>query len=96
MSDAMAPLRDYAPFIDLLLRLESPLLGILVGAVFTALIQIEQCVYGNHDCSGISGLAFPGCLHSTAAWVQPGNSGNCPAGQHEDVTERRKRWLWLS
>lgn len=46
MSDAMAPLRDYPPFIDLLLRLESPLLGILVGAAFTALIQSSSAFIG--------------------------------------------------
>ena len=46
MSDAMAPLRDYAPFIDLLLRLESPLVGILVGAAFTALIQSSSAFIG--------------------------------------------------
>ncbi len=46
MSDAMAPLRDYAPFIDLLLRLESPLVGILVGAAFTALIQSSSAFVG--------------------------------------------------
>jgi len=46
MSDAMAPLREYAPFIDLLLRLESPLLGILVGAAFTALIQSSSAFVG--------------------------------------------------
>jgi phosphate:Na+ symporter len=46
MSDAMAPLRDYAPFIDLLLRLESPFVGILVGAAFTALIQSSSAFVG--------------------------------------------------
>ena len=46
MSDAMAPLREYAPFIDLLLRLESPLVGILVGAAFTALIQSSSAFIG--------------------------------------------------
>jgi len=46
MSDAMAPLRDYAPFIDLLLKLESPLVGILVGAAFTALIQSSSAFIG--------------------------------------------------
>lgn len=46
MSDAMAPLRNYAPFIDLLLRLESPLVGILVGAAFTALIQSSSAFIG--------------------------------------------------
>ena len=46
MSDAMAPLRDYPPFISLLLRLESPLVGILVGTVFTALIQSSSAFIG--------------------------------------------------
>jgi phosphate:Na+ symporter len=46
MSDAMAPLRDYAPFIELLLRLESPLVGILVGAAFTAVIQSSSAFVG--------------------------------------------------
>lgn len=46
MSDAMAPLRDYPPFIDMLLRLESPLIGILVGAAFTALIQSSSAFIG--------------------------------------------------
>ena len=46
MSDAMAPLRDYAPFIELLLRLESPVVGILVGAAFTALIQSSSAFIG--------------------------------------------------
>jgi phosphate:Na+ symporter len=46
MSDAMAPLRDYPPFIDLLLRLENPLIGILVGTLFTALIQSSSAFIG--------------------------------------------------
>jgi phosphate:Na+ symporter len=46
MSEAMAPLRDYAPFIELLLRLESPLVGILVGAAFTAVIQSSSAFVG--------------------------------------------------
>jgi len=46
MSDAMAPLREWSPFIELLLRLENPLLGILVGAAFTALIQSSSAFVG--------------------------------------------------
>lgn len=46
MSDAMAPLRDWDPFINLLLRLEHPLLGILVGTLFTALIQSSSAFIG--------------------------------------------------
>ncbi len=46
MSDAMAPLREWSPFIELLLRLENPFLGILVGAAFTALIQSSSAFVG--------------------------------------------------
>ena len=39
MSDAMQPLRTFQPFLDLMIRMEHPLVGILVAAAFTALIQ---------------------------------------------------------
>ncbi|MGB5258201.1 MAG: Na/Pi cotransporter family protein, partial [Woeseiaceae bacterium] len=39
MSDAMQPLRSYQPFLDLMASMDNPLIGILVAAVFTALIQ---------------------------------------------------------
>jgi len=35
MSDAMSPLRTYQPFLDLMIQMESPLVGILVAAAFT-------------------------------------------------------------
>ncbi|MCK4749294.1 MAG: Na/Pi symporter, partial [Bacteroidales bacterium] len=46
MSEAMYPLRSYDPFINLLLGLENPLLGLLVGIVFTALIQSSSAFIG--------------------------------------------------
>ncbi|RPI41388.1 MAG: Na/Pi cotransporter family protein, partial [Bacteroidetes bacterium] len=46
MSDAMVPLREWPPFIHLLLKLENPLLGILAGTVFTALIQSSSAFIG--------------------------------------------------
>jgi len=46
MSDAMKPLRTFEPFIDMLKDLENPLLGLLVGAVFTALIQSSSALTG--------------------------------------------------
>ena len=46
MSDAMKPLRTFEPFIDLLQGLENPILGLLVGAVFTALIQSSSAFTG--------------------------------------------------
>lgn len=39
MSDAMQPLRSFQPFLDLMITMENPLVGILVAAVFTALVQ---------------------------------------------------------
>jgi phosphate:Na+ symporter len=46
MSKAMYPLRSYRPFLDMLQGLENPILGILVGAVFTALIQSSSAFTG--------------------------------------------------
>jgi phosphate:Na+ symporter len=46
MSNAMSPLRSYEPFIEAMLALESPILGILVGAAFTALVQSSSATTG--------------------------------------------------
>jgi phosphate:Na+ symporter len=46
MSDATRPLRTYEPFIELMQRLENPLLAILAGAVFTAIIQSSSATIG--------------------------------------------------
>jgi len=39
MSDAMQPLRSFQPFLNLMVTMETPLIGILIAAAFTALIQ---------------------------------------------------------
>ena len=46
MSDAMKPLRTYPDFIELLRGLENPVLGVLVGAIFTALVQSSSAFTG--------------------------------------------------
>ena len=46
MSDAMKPLRDYQPFLDLMTTMANPLVGILVAAAFTALIQSSSATTG--------------------------------------------------
>ena len=46
MSDAMKPLRDYQPFLDLMTHMESPIIGILVAAAFTGLIQSSSATTG--------------------------------------------------
>lgn len=39
MGEGMAPLRNYEPFLQVMLEMQNPLYGILAGLVFTALIQ---------------------------------------------------------
>ncbi|MFC2129319.1 Na/Pi symporter [Bacteroidota bacterium] len=46
MSEAMYPMRTFTPFIGLLQVLENPLLGILVGMIFTALLQSSSAFIG--------------------------------------------------
>ena len=56
MSGAMAPLREWPPLIELLLKLENPFLGILVGAFFTALIQSSSAFVGIMIVLSMQGL----------------------------------------
>ncbi len=46
MSDATKPLRTYQPFIDMMQQMETPLYGILVGAIFTAVVQSSSATLG--------------------------------------------------
>ena len=46
MGEAMSPLRDYPPFLHLMAQMEAPGLGILVGALFTALVQSSSATTG--------------------------------------------------
>ncbi len=46
MSSAMEPLRTYPEFIELLKHLENPWAGILIGMIFTALVQSSSAFTG--------------------------------------------------
>lgn len=74
MGAAMKPLADSESFVSILTKFESPLLGILAGAVFTALIQSSSASVGILQTlagSGIIGL-------KSAAYVLFGqNIGTC-------------------
>ncbi len=64
MSAAMNPLREYQPFIDLMTTFSNPLLGILVGAVFTAVIQSSSASVGILQALAASGLIpFPSAVY---------------------------------
>jgi phosphate:Na+ symporter len=46
MGEAMGPLRDWPPFIDAMSRYAGPIPAILIGAVFTALVQSSSATTG--------------------------------------------------
>lgn len=56
MSGAMMPLRESKVFIDMMTQLNNPFLGILVGMVFTALIQSSSASVGILQALAMSGL----------------------------------------
>ena len=56
MSSAMMPLRESAAFIDLMTKFSNPVLGILAGMVFTAIIQSSSASVGILQALASSGL----------------------------------------
>ena len=46
MGEATHPLRTYQPFIDAMQTMKNPLLGILIGVVFTAIVQSSAATLG--------------------------------------------------
>ncbi|MFC1681089.1 Na/Pi cotransporter family protein [Pseudomonadota bacterium] len=74
MGDAMTPLRSYEPFLDLMVRMENPLLGILVGAVFTGLVQSSAATTGIAIVMAAEGLIT---LPAGIALAFGSNIGTC-------------------
>jgi phosphate:Na+ symporter len=46
MGEATHPLRTYQPFINAMQTMENPLLGVVVGALFTAIVQSSAATLG--------------------------------------------------
>jgi len=74
MGDAMTPLRSYQPFLDLMVKMENPLLGILVGAVFTGLVQSSAATTGIAIVMATGGLIS---LPAGIALAFGANIGTC-------------------
>jgi phosphate:Na+ symporter len=74
MGDAMLPLRSYPPFLDLMTRMENPLLGILVWAVFTGLVQSSAATTGIAIVMASAGLIT---LPAGIALAFGSNIGTC-------------------
>jgi len=74
MSDAMAPLRTYEPFISFLEQMKNPLLGILAGALFTAVVQSSAATVGISIALASEGLLS---LPAGIALALGANIGTC-------------------
>ena len=64
MSDAVEPLKDMPGFAELFTKFQNPLLGVLVGAVLTAIIQSSSASVGILQALSLTGIitysaAFP-------------------------------------
>ncbi len=56
MSEAMAPLREVEEFTNFLVNFRNPLVGVLVGAIFTAIIQSSSATLGILQAFAMIGL----------------------------------------
>ena len=74
MSDAVEPLKDMPGFADLFTKFQNPLLGVLVGAVLTAIIQSSSASVGI-----LQALSLTGVITYSAAFpiIMGQNIGTC-------------------
>ncbi len=64
MSSAMTPLRDSETFISLMTSFSNPLVGIIAGTLFTAVIQSSSAAVGILQTLAVSGLiVFPSAVY---------------------------------
>ena len=74
MGDAMRPLRTFPPFIDAMQNMTHPLFGIIVGAIFTAVVQSSAATLAIVIALGAQGL-MP--LEAGIALILGANVGTC-------------------
>ena len=74
MGDGTRPLRTFQPFIDIMQDMRNPLVGILIGAIFTAIVQSSAATMAIAIAIGSQGL-MP--LESGIALVLGANVGTC-------------------
>ena len=74
MSNAMRPLRDYEPFLDLMKAVDLRILAVIIGAVFTAIIQSSAATTGIVIVMAGQGLLK---LEAAIALALGANIGTC-------------------
>ena len=64
MSGAMAPLRTMPEFVGIITKFQNPIIGILVGAIFTAIIQSSSASVGILQALAMSGvITLPSAIY---------------------------------
>ncbi len=74
MSDGMRPLRSYEPFIELMGNVSNPIVGILLAAAFTGLVQSSSATMGVVIALALQGLIS---LEAGIALALGANIGTC-------------------
>ncbi len=87
MSSAMKPLRTYGPFLDLMVRMETPALGILVAAAFTGLVQSSSATTGVVIAMAGQGLIS---LEAGIALIFGANIGTCVTAMLASIGKPRE------
>ncbi len=78
MGEAMHPLRSYEPFLNLMTQMDNPLLAIVVGALFTALVQSSSATTAIVITMAAQGLIS---LEAGIALAFGSNIGTCITAQ---------------
>lgn len=78
MGEGMTPLRSYPPFLELMSQMDNILLGILVGAIFTALVQSSSATTAIVITMAAQGLIS---LEAGIALSLGANIGTCITAQ---------------
>ncbi|MBF0187915.1 MAG: Na/Pi cotransporter family protein [Magnetococcales bacterium] len=74
MSGAMHPLRQHPPFMELMQTVSNPMVGVMVGAMFTALVQSSSATTGVVLALAMQGLIS---LEAGIALTLGANIGTC-------------------
>ena len=74
MGSAMQPLRNHEPFMEMMIRMDDPMLGIMIAAGFTALVQSSSATMGVVIAMAMQGVIT---LEAGIALALGANIGTC-------------------
>ncbi len=87
MSKATEPLREYQPFIDLMSSMANPIIGIALGAIFTAIVQSSAATAGIVIVLASQGVVT---LEAGIALILGANIGTCATALLATIGKNRE------